>query len=297
MKKLIILSLLLITSIKVFSQNKITQTREITGFTFIHLQVPATLYVTQENHFTVQVAASQEALERINTEVKENTLVITSERNSSGKNTDLRNGKEDVIIYISLPKPNGLQVFGSGIIKAQNNFLTDYLSIEVHGSGTIVMKDFKTQKAHVSVEGSGEIYHHDAVAQGLVEEVNGSGKIIAASLMSSMTSLSVSGSGEMKTENIQSEKLEAVVHGSGHIRLVAGTAKNILLEIVGSGNIISGDVVGGTVSAAMSGSGSISIGVMDALNASVAGSGAVNYKGNPSSVSKSISGSGSVKKM
>lgn len=297
MKKTLVLFLALIISVKVFSQSKITQTREVTGFTFIHLEMAATVYVTQENHFNVQVAASQDLLERINTDVDENTLEITIGKNSSGKNNDSRYDKEDVIIYISMPKPNGLEVYGSGTIKAQNNFLTDYLNLEVHGSGSIVMKDFKTQKADVSVEGSGEINQHNAIAQGLVEEVHGSGRIVAASLMSTMISLSVNGSGDMKTDQIQSEKLEAAVHGSGNIRLLAGTASNILLEIVGSGNIISGDVVGGTVSADMSGSGSISIGVMDALNASVAGSGAVRYKGNPSNISKSISGSGSVSKM
>ena len=297
MKKLLLLLLVLITSVKVFSQNKTTQTREVTGFTFIHLEIAATVYVTQENHFSVQVAASPDLLEKINTDVEDNTLEITAEKNNSWKNIDLRKGMEDVIIYISMPKPNGLDVYGSGMIKAQNNFLTDYLNMEVHGSGDIVMKDFKTQKADVNVEGSGEIHLQNAIAQGLVEEVHGSGRIISASLMSSMISLSVNGSGDMKTEHIQSEKLEAAVHGSGNIRLVTGTSGNILLEIVGSGNIISGDVVGGTVSATMSGSGSISIGVMDALTASVAGSGTVHYKGNPSNISKSINGSGSVSKM
>ena len=297
MKTLLLVLLVLITTLKVFSQDKTTQTREVNAFTFIHLEIPATVYVTQENHFNVQVAASPELLEKINTDVEDNTLEISGEKTSSWKNNEGRNGKEDVIIYISMPKPNGLLVYGSGIIKAQNNFMSDYLNLEVHGSGTIVMKDFKTQKADLNVEGSGEIYQQNAIAQGLVEEVHGSGRIIAASLMSSVISLSINGSGDIKTDHIQSEKLEASVYGSGNIRLVNGTVSNILLEIVGSGNIISGDVIGGTVSAAMSGSGSISIGVLDALNATVAGSGSVRYKGNPSNISKSITGSGSVSKI
>ena len=300
MKKLLLLiTILFTTAVSGFSQTKITQTRDVSGFTFVQLEIPATVYITQENHFSVQVSASQELLDKINTEMKDNTLEISSEKDNNWKNFkgDFWKDKGDVIIYISMPKPNGLQVSGSGIVKAQNNFTTDYLEIEVHGSGMIDLKDFKAEKASIIVQGSGMIKQQNGVASGLVEEVHGSGNIGAASLMSSVTSISLEGSGNIKINQLQSEKLEASLGGSGSITVIKGTASSTVLEDVGSGEIVAGDLVAGTVSAKVAGSGSISIGVVDVLEASVSGSGNVRYKGNPANVSKSVSGSGSVSRL
>jgi len=299
MKKIFFLpALIIISCAAAFSQNKITQTRDVSGFTFVHLQIPATVYVTQENHFSVQVSATQEVLDKINTDVEDRALEISGEQNDLWKNkNDSWKGKEDIVIYISMPKPNGLQVYGSGSIRAQNNFITDYLSIEVHGSGEIVLKDFKTEKAEVSLRGSGNIEQGNCLAQGLVEELNGSGVIKVTSLMSTVMSLTLAGSGEIRIAQLQTEKLEATQGGSGTITLSKGMASSILLENAGSGEIIAGGVTGETVSAKVIGSGSISVGVVTALEASVAGSGSVSYSGSPASISKSVTGSGSVGKM
>src|SRR6185436_17073236 len=133
MKKILLLSIIIISWSTTFSQNKITQTRDVSGFTFVHLQIPATVYVTQESHFSVQVSATQEVLDKINTDIEDHTLEISGEQNDLWKNkNDSWKEKQDIVIYISMPKPNGLQVYGSGSIRAQNNFITDYLSIEVH---------------------------------------------------------------------------------------------------------------------------------------------------------------------
>jgi hypothetical protein len=67
------------------------------------------------------------------------------------------------------------------------------------------------------------------------------------------------------------------------------------LITAGSGSISASEVVGKNVSASVTGSGSISVGVLDALEASIAGSGSVIYKGSPSVIHKSITGSGSVR--
>jgi len=294
MKNLFLFLVALTSAFTGIAQNKITQTREASNFTFVKLKIPATVYVTQENRFSVQVSASGEMLENISTEVEDNTLEIINAASDSKSKSDWWKDKSDVIIYISMPKPNGLVVLGSGTIKAQNNFTTDYLNAEVHGSGIIELKDFKTEKSEIDVEGSGIIKMQTGFSQGMVLEVQGSGIIQATSLMTNVMSLSLAGSGNLKIDQVQSEKLEATVGGSGSISISKGTASNILLENRGSGEISAGDLVGETVSAKVTGSGDISISVVTALDASVTGSGSVRYKGNPANLSKNINGSGSV---
>jgi hypothetical protein len=299
MKKMIIILLAItIPATRVLSQNKTSETRDLSGFTSVVLEIPATVYVTQENHFKVQVSANSSYLEKINTTVEDHQLHISCEECNNWKNkSELWKDREDVIIYISLPKINGLNVEGSGAIKAQNNFITDYFIVGVEGSGSADIKDFKAEKGELSVEGSGTISVANGVAGGLVANVNGSGNITGASLSGSMMSLSIAGSGELKVSELHSEKSEITIGGSGSITLSKGTSGKILIENNGSGDISGYDLVGGTVSATVAGSGGITIGVIDALDASIVGSGTIRYKGNPASISTNINGSGSVNKM
>jgi hypothetical protein len=65
----------------------------------------------------------------------------------------------------------------------------------------------------------------------------------------------------------------------------------------GSGNIDAADVMSQAVKASVAGSGTIKIWVNGSLDADVEGSGDVYYKGTPSSIHKSVTGSGSVSSM
>jgi len=292
MKKTLLLAFFLpflIQATKAQNSSKTSQTRDVGEFTAVELQMAATVHVTQDNHFSIQVSAPQDVLDKIITEVDDNTLQIYV------KQKDWWKLKSDVIVNITMPKPNKLQVEGSGTITAENNFITDFITLQVEGSGKIIMKDYKTQKAKIGVYGSGEILQANAVAEGMVAEVEGSGAIEVSSFTCSLSSISLSGSGNIGIDQLSAESLEADLGGSGVIEIKKGTAAKILTEVNGSGKIIAGDLVGKTVSAKIAGSGNISVGVLDALDASVVGSGNVNYKGNPSNVSKNISGSGSVR--
>jgi len=294
MKKFFILAVFtLSTTVISFGQNKITQTRDVTGFNSIDLKIWATVYVTQDNHFSVQVTGPQEWLEKISTEVDDEDLEISVESKDWSK--DFMKNKPDVIINISMPKINELNVSGSGTITSQNSILTDMLSLDIHGSGTINVAEFKAGKFQTGVYGSGYINIGKGTAESIEEEVQGSGSIKSSSLMGSLVSISLAGSGDIKVEDVSSEKLEAETSGSGNVKISKGIVNDLALATTGSGSISASDLVGKKVSAQVAGSGSISVGVLDILDASIAGSGSVVYKGSPSNISKSISGSGSVR--
>jgi hypothetical protein len=294
MKKIAIaIVLTMVVSAFAQAQSKVTQTRDGAGFSSVELRMPATVYVNQDTHFSITVSAPQEWLDRISTEVDDHQLNIEIESKDWSK--DFWKNKPDVIVNITMPKINGLSVSGSGTIKVQNNILTDLLTLEVSGSGIVDVAEYKAAKVQEGVYGSGIITVGNAVAENIRQEVQGSGIIKTTSIQGTLVSVSLGGSGEIRIENIAAEKLDASTEGSGNVKIVKGVVNDAALSTAGSGNVSASELVGKNVSAAVSGSGGISVGVLDSLEASIAGSGSVVYKGSPSSIHKSISGSGSVR--
>ena len=104
----------------------------------------------------------------------------------------------------------------------------------------------------------------------------------------------VSGSGRI-TSAIESDRFSATVSGSGRITAV-GSSRDANVSIAGSGRFIGSEFVTNTTTANVTGSGNAAIHVTERMNASVAGSGRITYRGNPPQANRNVSGSGSVRR-
>ena len=107
-------------------------------------------------------------------------------------------------------------------------------------------------------------------------------------------SLSVTGSGDMNIE-IEADEIDGKVTGSGDIQLI-GTASELECNVTGSGDFDAYKLRAAVVSAQVSGSGDIMVYAEKELNARIAGSGDISYKGNPSKENFKTSGSGDISK-
>ncbi|MFC6859735.1 head GIN domain-containing protein [Zunongwangia atlantica] len=107
-------------------------------------------------------------------------------------------------------------------------------------------------------------------------------------------SLSVTGSGDMNIE-IEADEIDGKVTGSGDIQLI-GTASELECNVTGSGDFDAYKLKANIVSAQVSGSGDIMVYAEKELNARIAGSGDISYKGNPSKENFKTSGSGDISK-
>lgn len=125
----------------------------------------------------------------------------------------------------------------------------------------------------INVSGSGDAFFRDGIRAGSMK-------------------LSVSGSGDM-TGRIDAKTLESDISGSGDMRL-SGHADNSTVSVVGSGDFAARSLTTMSTTVHVSGSGDAAIYASDKLDASVAGSGDVNYSGHPKSVRKNKSGSGDI---
>jgi hypothetical protein len=109
----------------------------------------------------------------------------------------------------------------------------------------------------------------------------------------SLDDLKLTGSGILTVTGIDADNVTVALAGSGIVR-ASGTATRLTVDLPGSGEAELKELVARDVNAVVSGSGLLLITATDRLDASVPGSGAILYSGNPADVTTSIAGSGAV---
>ncbi len=85
------------------------------------------------------------------------------------------------------------------------------------------------------------------------------------------------------------------IAGSGDVR-AKGKTGTVAIRVSGSGDVHLGDLEARDGNVEVSGSGDVEVWASDSLLISVAGSGDVIYRGDPPKVTKSVAGSGSIRK-
>ena len=132
-----------------------------------------------------------------------------------------------------------------------------------------------------------------------VSEVSnsGSGRIQSEDRFKS-ASLSIHNSGSGRIEwKLAADELHIGTSGSGHV-LIKGTAKEFECNVSGSGRVEGEDLqVQDRSDIHISGSGSCTIATNGVIQGRISGSGGINYKGDPSSVDVTHSGSGRAHKI
>ncbi len=264
--------LLFIMSISaVMAQTK--ETRNVSTFTKISFRVPGKLYLKQGSPQKVEIEGKKDVLEKIETEVDGDRLVIGKE----GKWMDWSWGDNDdkVNVYITVKDIEGLSVSGSGDLIGQGKIASSELDLNVSGSGSLQLEAIVNGDLEADVSGSGEIVLKGS-SRNYNSDVSGSGRIDMDVAISDKASFSVSGSGKIQA---------------------AGTANEVKTNISGSGKVLAANLETNKCDVRISGSGDVEINVKSELDANISGSGSVSYKGNPNHVNSHSSGSGKVSKM
>jgi hypothetical protein len=109
----------------------------------------------------------------------------------------------------------------------------------------------------------------------------------------SLTAVTLSGSGEISVSKIETARLTVTLPGSG-VLYASGTATRLDVTLGGSGLAQLSNLIARDAHAAVTGSGLIRVTATANLNATVSGSGAVIYSGNPSQVTRNVTGTGAV---
>lgn len=269
MKKSLLLTLTL-SWFLAFGQS--TERRQTESFSRISLRVPGKLILKSGRTSSLQLSGDKEVLNRIETRVESGKLIIES-TSKIWRFWEFSDHMEDVTIYVTVNKLNGVGVAGSGRIQGQGIFQTEELDLEVAGSGSINM-EVDVLQLNTGIAGSGKLAVKGKI-KNLDSDISGSGKTNVDGIFGGMVSVDITGSGDLE---------------------VSGWAEQLKANIAGSASVHGYDLKANRCKAEITGSGNIYINVRNTIDADITGSGAVYYCGNPAHINSQSSGSGKIKR-
>ncbi len=192
-----------------------SETRELSGFERIELQGSLDVKYQQADSFSVEVSAPEQYLDKVETIVEGNRLVLRMKGDGKFINFGVSDG-DGVKVYVTSPDLIGVTLRGSGDFECVHLVDTDNLDITLTGSGDIKFADVICDRVNVSLVGSGDVDMREV-------------KTLWAGV-------SVVGSGDVKMRFENSGKVETNITGSGDITL-KGTVSNYQYNVRGSGDM------------------------------------------------------------
>ncbi len=204
----------------------VTETRQLTGFNKVRLEIDAEIIYVQDANYYVEISAQQNVLEVIETEISAGELEIDFDKWVRKHNP--------ITITIHAPDMRGLHLSGSGNISVPGTLTTNSLDIKVSGSGNIAIDSLVCEELEVNISGSGDITVSGGSVNNKKATISGSGNINMVDLQSNNAACKISGSGDI-TVWVE-EHLDATISGSGNIRY-KGSA-TVDTHISGSGSVI-----------------------------------------------------------
>ena len=191
---------------------------------------------------------------------------------------------------------SGMQ--GSGVAATQSRVLPGFSRLDLAGSTNVTVVAGGRQSVVVRAD-SNLIRHVTTHVVAGILVIGTTGSFTTRSPMNvqvsvpSLTAVTLSGSGEISVSKIETARLTVTLPGSG-VLYASGTATRLDVTLGGSGLAQLSNLIARDAHAAVTGSGLIRVTATAKLNATVSGSGAVIYSGNPSQVTRNVTGTGAV---
>ncbi len=191
-------------------------------------------------------------------------------------------------------------VRGSGVEKSEERSLDNFTAVDISGTFDVTIRCGEQPGVRVTADDNllslirTEVRHstlHIFPAKELDPRTHLRMEVGAPSL----SDVSVSGVATIDIKNVEGERLSLNVNGAASIA-AQGTVRNASFNISGAGKLDSEDLHAENVRVSISGAGKADVYSTGELEVDVSGAGQVHYSGDPKTVSKHISGVGSVSK-
>ncbi len=188
---------------------------------------------------------------------------------------------------------------GSGISATQAREVAAFKTVELAGNNNVVIHVGEKQSVVVRADDNLLDRVTTTVQSGKLVIANTPGSFTTETPMSvevavpTLSAVALTGNGNMVVSGIEAESLTVSLPGNGTLT-GSGTATRLGVTVGGSGTVQFARVVANDVRAVVSGSGSVFITATKTLDASVSGSGAILYTGNPQDVTKNVTGTGAI---
>jgi hypothetical protein len=219
---------------------------------------------------------------------------------------------------------SGSKIVGSGKVQKQTRELDHFTALALSMHGSVELRLGNTERVTVETDDNMQGEIETVVENGtlrirpvkknvnlspttlhlIVEAKNidkltigGSGSITAAALRGADLTCDIGGSGSIDIEKLDNTQVRVSIGGSGRFHAGGGASENLNVSIGGSGRVDTGRLGARRVEISIGGSGQAVVWARQSLNVNVAGSGGVDYYGDPDSLMKSLSGSGKVRRI
>ena len=193
-------------------------------------------------------------------------------------------------------RSSGVQ--GSGVAATQSRVLPGFSRLDLAGSASVTVVTGGRQSVAVRADNNLIRYVTTRVAAGTLF-IGTTGSYTTRTPMSvevsapSLAAVTLSGSGEISVSGIKAPRLTVTLPGSGAL-YASGTADRLDVTLGGSGLAQLSNLIARDARAVVAGSGLIRMNATASLNATVSGTGAIIYDGNPPHVTTNVTGTGAV---
>jgi hypothetical protein len=188
---------------------------------------------------------------------------------------------------------------GSGVAATQARPVPPFTGVDLAGENNVIVHVGASQSVIVDADSNLLGRVTTRVRSGSLQigttpgNLSAKTPMLVAVSMPSLDALTLQGDGNITVTGPNSRRLTVTLLGSGNIQ-ATGTTTRLEVTISGEGNALLGQLIAHDVKAALSGDGSLTLAATHSLNASVSGTGTILYSGNPSHVTTTVSGNGTI---
>lgn len=187
---------------------------------------------------------------------------------------------------------------GSGVTASETRTLPAFTAVDLAGTNEMTVQVGEPQQVLVRADDNLLDRVVTQVRAGVLVVSDG-GAFTTHSPMSvivtvpSLRSATLSGTGQLDVTGVAATTFTALLPGTGTL-IVSGRAERVDASVSGDGALTLESLLARDATVAVGGTGSATIHVTGSLDATVSGTGAIIYTGHPASVTKNITGEGSI---
>jgi hypothetical protein len=189
-------------------------------------------------------------------------------------------------------------VKGSGVPATQVRTLPAFTAVDLAGSNNVTVHVGETQT--VTVHGDDNLIryvttsvHGGTLAVGQSHDFSTTSPMSVEITVPALDAATLSGSGVVVATGVAADHFIVRAPGSG-VLVVTGTTTTLDATLSGTGNIRLDGLAAHDATATVSGTGRLLVNVSHSLDATVSGVGSILYSGNPTHVTKNVTGTGSI---
>jgi hypothetical protein len=192
----------------------------------IILEIPATVYLTQEDEQSIKIEAQQNILDNIIKSINSDALKLRFDEDVSQC--------EAIKVYMTIQQLAMIDIRGSGEVNSNSEFESeDELDINISGSGDVYV-DVNASLVNLDINGSGDI-SLGTECEDIYGTISGSGELKLTGNCTNYADFMISGSGDINAFNFINKSLDINTYGSGEAKV--NVSDQLKVKIVGSGDV------------------------------------------------------------